>query len=355
MSSALKKYAFINAKLRARMSTLLNDEFFLRSVRAHTTDELLPYFDDTRYRFLIDLYRQSADIGLMELALFEHEALEIQDIQKHLCKTEQITVDAWGKRYELQVFRTVLRLWFDRSIRRRKIDELLPYVCRNTRIHCLPVDKLLASDSNTFADAAHSTLYGPVVKEMIHEVQEQKSIFKLEIACDKLYYQSLFKAFDILAPRDRDIVHSLIGIEVDMENINRFVRMNQFYKLTSNELIETLIPNGKNISLDIFHEAAEKKEPTGLGLELFSRTYGKYLILSSGSSGENRQGLSVIEKLFSLIIEEEVKKVCSGYPFTIGIIFAWLIRKHIEVRRIKTLINAVHLKIRTERSEMHFV
>jgi V/A-type H+-transporting ATPase subunit C len=50
--------------------------------------------------------------------------------------------------------------------------------------------------------------------------------------------------------------------------------------------------------------------------------------------------LTMIERILEQVLALEVKKILTGYPFTIGIILAYFILKTNEIRKIMTVLNA---------------
>ena len=73
MAGELKRYAFINAKLRARISLILADQEMERLIRAPSLPETVQLLHGTQFEFLETVYNQTGDIKMMELELLRAE------------------------------------------------------------------------------------------------------------------------------------------------------------------------------------------------------------------------------------------------------------------------------------------
>ena len=73
MAGSLKTYAFINAKLKTRISRLLPDSFLAELARAHSLQEAIASLAGTAYGFLASVYDETGDLKMCELALYRKE------------------------------------------------------------------------------------------------------------------------------------------------------------------------------------------------------------------------------------------------------------------------------------------
>jgi vacuolar-type H+-ATPase subunit C/Vma6 len=83
VATALKRYAFINAKLRARISTLLPQDFIDQMIRAKSLTESIQLLKDTPYREAESVYGRTGDLKMAELELFKQELALFTEIGKH--------------------------------------------------------------------------------------------------------------------------------------------------------------------------------------------------------------------------------------------------------------------------------
>jgi vacuolar-type H+-ATPase subunit C/Vma6 len=63
-------------------------------------------------------------------------------------------------------------------------------------------------------------------------------------------------------------------------------------------------------------------------------------LLASQDQTKLTARLTMIERILDEIMRIEVRKILTGYPFTIGIILSYFILKTNEIRKIMTVLNA---------------
>ena len=86
MGSRLKKYGFINAKLRTRLSLLLTPQFFERLIHSVSLAEGISLLKDTPYSSVAKLYEETHDLKMSEFELYRNESKLYREIEKHTDK-----------------------------------------------------------------------------------------------------------------------------------------------------------------------------------------------------------------------------------------------------------------------------
>ena len=61
--------------------------------------------------------------------------------------------------------------------------------------------------------------------------------------------------------------------------------------------------------------------------------------------------MALLERILEEILMWEIRRILTGYPFTIGIIIAYFVLKRSEIRRIMTVLNAKFYALPEERIE----
>ncbi len=256
MAGPLEKYSFINAKLRARISKLLSEETLLAMIRVGSLEESLGLLRNTPFASLEEIYSKTGDLKLGELALLKNEINVYTSIRRQVRGETQLFVDALLYRYEIENLKNALRLFFDRTIRRRSIDEAAHYILYDTVIHPLPIDAVIhAASFNEIVHILAPTPYSQFVAEHMAEVELDGTLFKLEIALDRFFYHTLITQTKALGSQDRREAMRLIGVEIDLNNINCMMRYKTFYAMTIEQVLATVIPDGINLSVPVIREA----------------------------------------------------------------------------------------------------
>jgi V/A-type H+-transporting ATPase subunit C len=342
LAAPLQTYAFINAKLRARISKILPDEFVQEMARARTLTEAVQKLHGTNFAVVEAIYNQTGDIKMAEMELVRAEAnlyLELETLTKG---EVQAIVHALADRFEIENLKNSLRLWFDAHVRGRRIDTAVGYLMRDRIHHDLNLDGIVnAGTLEQAAAALEGTPYAALVSGKAAEVLESKSLFAVEIALDHFFYRQLLAAVEGLKSRDRAIARRMVGAEIDLQNINWLARFKSLYKLPLQQALQLAIPSGINLSPEQVAEAYSSDNPSAVVSSLVRTKYSALsAILAPKEYTESSVRLTMMERILSEILMYEVRHLLAGYPFTIGIILAYFVLKGSEIRRIMTILNA---------------
>lgn len=347
--SRASDYDYIQANIRGKLSNLLSEEFLLDCARSKDLESLLVAFNETPFSFLRDLYFQTADLKSCEKKLKENELAAIENIYK---KTSGAVADfckVLSLGYEIEKLKELLRLWFDRAVCKHSIDALTPYISRDKIIHDIPIDPILnAADFRQVVDFLKGLPYFELLNAVVDKIETDQTIYNAEMALDNYYFFSLNEAVSHLSSSDRGIAAHYVGTLIDIENLNRLVRLNSYFQFTKKELLSHLLPGGNLLSL---HDPIFKEESNTIDWNsLFQKNFSNYFSDDYSLDHDNLlQILSHVEWLGKQIREHHVFKALSANPFSIGIIIAFFIRKKTEIRRIITLLNAKYYRLPYER------
>ena len=350
MKSPLSKYAFINAKLRTRISMILTDEFMDRPARAHTLLEAIEQFRGTDYQQIETVYDRTGDLKMVEYELFKREIAIHVEMEKYTEGEVLDFISALTTRYEIETLKQILRLWFDKVVRNRDITEAYIYLYREKIHNNLKANAILETEEpEKITSLLSDTPYGAVVKKPLEDVSFKKSIFAVEMALDGYFHEQLFRRTEHLSDTDRETARRLLGVEIDLLNINLLVRFRNFYKLSMEETLSSLLPHGRSISRESLSSLTLESDPAGVLGEVLKRRYPGMSGMLSAQGTDSYSRLIFMERMLDKILEQEVHKVLAGYPFTIGIILVYFVLKRAEIRRISTLLNAKYYGIEFDR------
>ena len=87
MADRLSKYAFINAKLRARISKILPPEALGELARASSLESMLAMLRDTCFSELETTYSSTGDLKQAELKLIEYEIDLYRELKSMFIRT----------------------------------------------------------------------------------------------------------------------------------------------------------------------------------------------------------------------------------------------------------------------------
>ena len=341
MPGALSTYAFINAKLRARLSKMIDDEQFDKLVRARSLSESIQLLGETGLSFAETVFSQTGDLRMVELELFAREVELHVEIRKYVSGEVRRFVDALAMRYEVDTLKNSLRLWFDRTMRGRGIEGSIGYLYRGIVHHEIDFDRIInAQGIEDIAKALSGTPYAEIVRANAERVRSGGTLFPVETALDRSYYGQLVEAADRLDRQDAAIARGVIAAQIDLQNINWIVRLKTFYDLPVEEALQNLIPFGRNVDSASVRSVYSGTGVSDLVSAVVEKRYAPLRAVLSSEAMREMSGLSLIERMLDEIMLVEVGRALSGYPFTVGIILAYFYLKQREIARIVTVLNA---------------
>lgn len=352
MPGPLSKYSFINAKLRARISKILPDRVFQQLARAPSLEAALSLLRETPFASLEEIHSATGDLRQAELQLLKDEIDLYQGIKRHLHHDSLELVDALLSQFEIDNLKNAIRVYFDRIIRHRPADAGAHYVLYDPILHDIPIDIVVNARSfDEIAGVCEGTPYSSIIRKYSHTVESDGSLFRMEIAFDHFYYANLLSAIERLDREDRAIALRLVGVRIDLQNVDWIIRLRNFYDLPLETVMAAIVPGGFNLSTATVNELYRAQNVT-TALQGFvkSRYPGLSALLSSQVS-DSASRLLLIRRIMEEIMRQEVHRILTGYPFTVGIILAYFLLKREELNKIRIILNAQQQDIQAERIE----
>jgi V/A-type H+-transporting ATPase subunit C len=243
-----------------------------------------------------------------------------------------------------------LRIVFDRKVRGRSSETASSYLLRQKIVHSLPVDEIVnAENFENIVELLSGTPYGGIVERYSDNVRERGSLFFLEVALDHHFYANLEKQVENLNKRDRKEAHRLIGVEIDLLNMGWLFRLKKFRELDDKTVLSLVVPNGLNLGESELKQAFSSQDMAAVINNVVKSGYpGLSSLLSMGRS-DSVARLALFERILDRILLHEIRRIMTGYPFTIGIILSYFLLKTNEIKKVRTILNAKQYELSPER------
>jgi len=351
MLKAVGTYSFVNAKIRARLSSLLPRETITKLAEARDLAEFQAVLAGTPYEKVFAKPEAAADPKLAERLLVEEEVQWHADIIKALKEPARSLVATMLERYEIENLKVALRV---REGDRDKGD--LAYVVRKPLPHDLRLEEIATARSleDVFPYLANTPYLVPL-KKSLEECKQRGTLFPAEFALELDFYRRIEERIEALSRADRSVARKLIGIEIDLRNIGWLLRLKFYYSVLSTELIDYLIPGGYRLTSYQLRRAfvpdSVKDVLTVLSLIVLEREFR--LAADLLRNEEEIAKLYLIEIILSKYMLIEVRKILEGYPFTIGTVLGYLILKRAETQNLTTILNGKLLNLDKPDIEKH--
>lgn len=353
-------YAFINAKLRARLGSMRESHLFDEMIKAPSLSEAVSLLKDTRYSHLVEVYEETGDLEQVELAILEEEIATYREIGSFLKGEGKSMVFTLLEKVESDNLRNAFRLWYSSQIRKHSMSYRSAYIYKGKIVNDIDYEKLI--NSRTYEDVLSSinrTPYYQVFRKYDIESLTSGGLFYIEIDLDHLYFSHLFEATENLSSEDREVAYKLYEVDVDLKNILLYIRYAFYHHLPPSSLKNVLIPYGyiykRMEKSDIFSNFPNAEEKVH---EIVSLRYGEILTDIDGirkadddltGEEENAEHILSIENYLAKTRKKEYSKILRGDPFTIGVTLSYLYSYKDEERILRAILSAKFYKWDDER------
>ena len=352
MAHALSKYSFINAKLRARISKILPDSLFDQLTGATSLEAAFVLLRETPFEELEKIYSTTGDLLQAELELIRGEIELYKNVRDHAHPGSRDMIEALLGQFEIDNLKNAIRLFFDRTIRKRQIGTSVHYILYQRILHDIPFDIVVnAEDFDEIVCVCEGTPYSKIIKKYSRTVETEGSLFRMEIALDHRYYKNLLAAIAKLDRKDREIASRLAGVEIDLQNINWIIRFRNFYKLPFDAVMAAIVPGGFNLDQHVMKELYGSSNVTSVLQGFFQSKYPTLASLMTTGDNDSTSRLQLVSRILDEIMEHEIHHIMTGNPFTIGIILSYFILKRNELKKLRLILNAKFYRMDKERFE----
>jgi V/A-type H+-transporting ATPase subunit C len=326
------RYSCTNARVRAMLSYLLDPAVFRQVLQAQGLGSALAVLRETLYKDLIPPAGESApDLTAVERALIRHDIAMHARACSFLPEKEKRFMTILMQRHEIESLKIILRLWQSKAPVNWK-----DYLSGEKICFDMDFDKILSAATleEVIILLDHTPYRTPLIKAR-EKYRQKKSLFYLEIALDIDFFRRAMAAADELSATDRTMARKLLGVEIDMVNINWLIRMKKYYTFSMGELFDLIIPGGDRITQETLRSFYVSD---GVGKLVDSLALGPYARIRDMAE----DSIFLIENFLYEVLMKEVRKALSGFPFTIGVPMAYVILKMRETKKLISLLYAKH-------------
>ncbi|MDD5194991.1 MAG: V-type ATPase subunit [Candidatus Omnitrophica bacterium] len=339
MMQELSKYAFANAKIRAMLSRLLNAETFSRLMDSKDIEEALEILKTTPYTQAIQEHNRKNDLKILDKMFCLNDLKIYRKVYATIpTKKEKEFVAILINRYEVEELKIILRSWHNKP----EAADLDNYLLNEKISFNIDYKKIISAQNiEEIILLLDDTPYKKPLIAAKEKFKEKGSSFYLEAALDIDYYSRLSASISKLSSLDKKIASKILGIEIDIENINWLIRLRKYYSLGLSEILSCVIPGGSWIDKDTVRSAYATD---GLAKIAESVSLGPYAKIKDLIS----ENAYLIENFLYEILLREIKRALAGFPFTIGTVLGYLILKHRETRNVISLLYAKQYRMGKE-------
>lgn len=331
--SKVSDYAFVNAKLRARIGIMHDKSLFDEMIKAPSLTEAFAKLDGTRHADLLEVYRSTGDLQQVELQMLEDEISLYREVEGYLPSVPSQFISVLLEKIEVDNVKNVLRLWYSNVIRHHSISYRSSYLYKETIVHKIDYDKAInASVYQELVRAFHDTPYEEVLSAFSMESLASDGLFPLEIALDHMWFRHLGEGIKKLGGSDRKTAEAIYSVDVDLKNILMLTRYSYSYHLSPKDLKNVMIPMGYIADEAKKTGALDSDDPMSLLSGIVKHHYPQISeeiarIRRTADDlttvEENNREILLIEAYLGERRKKEYRKILLGNPFGIGVVLAY--------------------------------
>lgn len=240
------RYAAINTKVRALGGKLLKNDDYTNLLSKKSIPEVAAYLrQKTHYKDILDgIVESETHRGRLEILLKERHLCVLEQLIHYLYDEYREFYKCLLMRYEIEDLKLIVR-----NIKTNRDNRYF----KDSFVHIglvsnINVEQLFSSKSLLdFIKNLKGTVYYDYLRPL-SERKENISIFSIQMTLDLAYFDLFYRSVKSLNKKDREIMESSQGINVDLLNIQWIYRGLKFYNLSPEELFNYTIAYGCEFS-----------------------------------------------------------------------------------------------------------
>lgn len=331
---SVSKYAYVYARIRARMSDILDDRRLRELVDARKED-CLPLLMDTTYK------EKLTKAGLVEVeARSIEKALKEELIDQYLMvikSTEGITRAVFEeilRRLEVKNLKAVIRAKATNG-RTKTTESALLFPVED--FFKRRISRLTEADSLEAVINQLENPYRKVLEVALPEYKKSKRILVLENALDEEICGAVWSRIERLKGEDKETVRKIIGTEFDLVNLMTLLRC-KAEGIAEGEMRKYFLPYVYAFDFDADAvKDSMSAENASTAIPLMPSSAYKEVLTGALSSYEAEGSLIPFEDALWRYFFMTIRNTLRGYPINISTLIGFLYLKEIEIRNLCTI------------------
>ncbi|HPO12633.1 MAG TPA: V-type ATPase subunit [Candidatus Hydrogenedentes bacterium] len=323
---SLARYALANTVVRAKISEILTQRDIDGMARAPSLEEAWGVLASTPYGGLIPPWT-GQEVYEIDRLLHNATGRRFLRVVRTLKGKPREVAMLLLSRWDLDALEFLLRLWHGKE---SVMGDDASYA---TFVHFLPRKALLsAEDLGVVAGILHDTPFAQTLISSSRTYAARHSLFHVETALEKAYYQRLLNAIDALGGQEARDGQTVISAEIDLLNLLCLARLVNYYEILPQDASEFIIPAPSPLSKQL-------RQP-GVNTESFSTLFNQFGAANLETSGKQLsplESISLLEGALSEIMVALARRALAGFPFSIAGVLAFYILIRVELRNLRSI------------------
>jgi len=343
----VQAYGVVNARVRARYSTMLDEAVWDALYRAEDFDAVLGILG-------VNAYAPYLVIDRAELT----PRRAVYQIKKHLAEAYDLAIQytpqpgrelivQLRRLFEVDNLKAVLR-GVETGATWSEVRYVLFPLGRST---VLPAEDMLrAKDMRSAIDLLQGTPYYTTLSHALQRYTAEQSLFPLEVALDLDYVRALWDDINCLAEPDHTQALRIVGTQIDITNLMWAIRYRVYHNLSEEEIINYTVPFGYRVHDNDIRAIAGGGDIAKVVQRIYPDITDVEQLLQ-----EPRKGLPELEVRLQRHLARRCRAAFIGYPFQVGIPVAYVLLNELEIQDLTVMIEAKAVKMPIEEFEPYLV
>jgi len=309
-------------------SYFLTDAQYRQLIEAKSLREFWSQLNQTHYAPLVKTVNYQEPVQVEQSFLLA-EIQQFIRIKKYSRKKTADVLNRLIERYEGEKLKIILRSWFRQG---KGADAILP----DRILYNFPIQEMAkAKDIHEIILLLEGTPFQKVLMQAKQDFIETRSLFPLELAIDRRVFQRMLEMKSFLNRRDRRIAERLIGVEIDLKNLEWIGRFKKYYQISSAKIADYLLPHGYRLGAEQIRQSLGGDSITKILLQIMR---GMKVDLPLEMEGEF--ALKSLDLFLKEILMREARRSFGEFPFSIGSILGYYYLMRLEMQNLRTLVQA---------------
>lgn len=323
------KFSALNTKIQGMNAKLLKDKDYEKMLSFETEKEIGNYLkNETRYSNVLQSHGiESLRRWELELLLKKESLSEVEKLGNYLGSNYKGFLKMSYLRAEVEDIKLILRA----ISRKEDLSELPQHFLHNPKYESVNFEALLSK--NNLVDLV-DVFKGSIFEEAFRSITEEDlklREFHAEMNLDMIYFKELRKSSEKFSKLDKKILTEILGINIDLINIQWIYRAKKYYNLMNEEIVNYTLLGGKRLSFKKIKEIVYSDDYEKSLAEILSR-YGFKIV--------KREDYYMQVAIFRYLLFQ-MKDYDKRYPMSIAKLIRYIHEIEYEAVDITSIIEAV--------------
>jgi len=330
------EYSGINAKISAMRGKLLTNDDYARLCRVGSVESVVKFLSEhPAYRkAMSEMFSMEIHRDIVEQKLLLSLSDDFRRI--YLFITEENIkgyMRAFFLSFQLGIIKLLLCMVYDERDIAYSEPELDLLVGKG-----LGIDAAKLKASKNPSEFIYNLKGAGFYSMLTDALTARSSLFEIEMQLDLFYYMNLWKQKDeILDSKNRRLMESISGAEIDMRNIMWVYRLKKYYSLNDARVYAYLIPISHRLEKDRLMKMVKCPTLEALSAEIADSPYGAVFQDPGGLEKSYYQKMSALYRDASKTDRESL-------AFTVSFVYF----KELELKNLTSLLEGVRYGLKPD-------